>query len=318
MNPVVTMPGIGTSDIDIAGLVARLKPRTRSLIVTVYGDAILPLGGSAWLGSLIRLVAPLGLGDRLVRTAVWRLAQDGILEATQSGRRSYYALTETGRRQFEAAQRRIYAMPDDRWDGAWLIAIAPPSVAPQARDALRRELSWLGFAPVAPGVLVLPHGDQAAAARAVAGLGLSGQVVLLRASAAEASGLRAQYALADEGWPLEQIAVRYRAFLDVFGPVAEAVARARPDPERCLAVRLLMIHAYRRALLLDPMLPPALLPDGWPGRAAAMLCRDLYRLIGEPAQAHAEAVVETADGPEPPVGAPFTERFDMTHSGRSA
>ena len=53
--------------------------RGGSLIITVFGDAILPRGGSIWLGSLIKLVQPLGLSERLVRTSVFRLAQDGWL-----------------------------------------------------------------------------------------------------------------------------------------------------------------------------------------------------------------------------------------------
>jgi phenylacetic acid degradation operon negative regulatory protein len=33
-------------------------------------------------------------------------------------------------------------------------------------------------------------------------------------------------------------------------------------------VRTLLIHAYRRVLLRDPLLPAALLPLDWPGAAA--------------------------------------------------
>ena len=47
-----------------------------SLIMSVFGDAILPRGGRIWLGSLIRLLEPLQLNERLVRTAVFRLAKE--------------------------------------------------------------------------------------------------------------------------------------------------------------------------------------------------------------------------------------------------
>ena len=78
-------------------LPARLAPRARSLLLTLWGDSIAPHGGTVWLGSLIRLAAPLGLNERLVRTGVHRLAQDGWLSATPLGRRSYYGLTEYSR-----------------------------------------------------------------------------------------------------------------------------------------------------------------------------------------------------------------------------
>ena len=44
-------------------------PRARSLIVTVWGDALAPHGGTVWLAGLIRLMAPFGINERLVRTS---------------------------------------------------------------------------------------------------------------------------------------------------------------------------------------------------------------------------------------------------------
>ena len=69
----------------VAALPRRLKPRAKSLIMTVWGDAIAPHGGTVWLGSLIRLLAPLGLNERLVRTGVLRLVRDGWLAARPTG-----------------------------------------------------------------------------------------------------------------------------------------------------------------------------------------------------------------------------------------
>ena len=37
------------------------RMKTGSLIVSIFGDAILPRGGRVWLGSLIRLLEPLQL-----------------------------------------------------------------------------------------------------------------------------------------------------------------------------------------------------------------------------------------------------------------
>ena len=42
-----------------------------SLIISVFGDAVLPRGGRIWLGSLIRLLEPLELNERLIRTSVF-------------------------------------------------------------------------------------------------------------------------------------------------------------------------------------------------------------------------------------------------------
>jgi phenylacetic acid degradation operon negative regulatory protein len=36
-------------------------PRAKSLIVTVWGDALAPHGGAVWLAGLIRLMAPFAI-----------------------------------------------------------------------------------------------------------------------------------------------------------------------------------------------------------------------------------------------------------------
>src|SRR3974377_826359 len=90
-------------------LAGRLRLNMKSLIVTLFGDAILPHGGSIWLGSLAALAAPFGCNERVVRTSVFRLSKEGWLTAAQEGRRSCYSLTDSARLRFEAADRIIYA-----------------------------------------------------------------------------------------------------------------------------------------------------------------------------------------------------------------
>src|SRR5213592_2799443 len=76
-------------------------PRAKSLIVTVWGDALAPHGGVVWLSRLIRLMASFGMSERLVRTSVFRLVRDGWLKGQTVGRRSRYRLTREGARRFE-------------------------------------------------------------------------------------------------------------------------------------------------------------------------------------------------------------------------
>ncbi|MDO6806812.1 hypothetical protein Q4595_30420, partial [Wenyingzhuangia sp. 1_MG-2023] len=77
-------------------------------VITIYGDAIEPHGGTVWLGSLIKLLEPIGINERLMRTTIFRLTQDGWLMSDKVGRRSYYSLTDPGRRKFKKAFRRVY------------------------------------------------------------------------------------------------------------------------------------------------------------------------------------------------------------------
>ncbi len=87
----------------IPRLLKRLKPKARSVIITVYGDSISHHGGSAWLGSVIELVEPLGLNERAVRTSAFRLAKENWLVAEQIGRQRQRAVLGRGsRRAIEA------------------------------------------------------------------------------------------------------------------------------------------------------------------------------------------------------------------------
>jgi len=99
-------------------------PRVPSLLITVYGDALVPHGGRAWLATLIRLLAGFGVNERAVRTGVFRVARDGWLEAETFGRRSRYGITAEGAARFAHAFHRVYDVPFEPWDGEWEALVA--------------------------------------------------------------------------------------------------------------------------------------------------------------------------------------------------
>ena len=72
----------------LARIVDQLKrepSRTGSIVITVFGDAIVPRGGSVWLGTLLEFFGCLDIGSGVVRTAMSRLASDGWLERNKVG-----------------------------------------------------------------------------------------------------------------------------------------------------------------------------------------------------------------------------------------
>jgi phenylacetic acid degradation operon negative regulatory protein len=263
------------------------RPRAKSLIVTIYGDAILPRGGRCWLGDLIALVAPLGLNERVTRTAVFRLVQDGILEAERVGRRSRYALTRAGRRQFDSARARIYTDPPTPGSDAWTCVVVPDTVPIGARDALTRELGWLGFARLTAGLLAAARDD--AVEEAAAALGDHGLAAVCPIFLSHPTSPDSLPALAARAWPLADLAEDYARFVAAFDPVA---ADAPADPVESFCLRALLIHHYRRRLLRDPALPDALLPARWPGHRARSLTRALYARLAPDSDAHLDAVLE--------------------------
>jgi len=292
----------------VAALPRRLKPRAKSLLVTVWGDAVAPHGAGIWLGSLIRLVAPLGLNERLVRTSVLRLTREGWFTVVREGRRSYYGLTEFGHKALVAdPPRRIYAAAPTPWDGTWhliLTGLGDDRIDRETRLQLRRELTWLGFGAVAPGVFAHPSPDRAGFERALAKLGIADRVEVMTASSERSRDLL------QSCWDLDALAAAYRRFIERFRPVWQALEKAPdPDPETCFALRVLLIHEYRRIILRDPELPAELLSPDWAGTSARVLCRNLYRRAAPAAERHAMAVLETADGPLPEPRPFYYQRF---------
>lgn len=68
----------------------RAEPsRTWSIIITFFGDAIVPRGGTIWLGTLFVFFKAMAVGESVVRSAVSRLAAEDWLCRTKVGRNSF-------------------------------------------------------------------------------------------------------------------------------------------------------------------------------------------------------------------------------------
>jgi len=272
----------------------RQRPvRSGSLLITVLGDSIAPRGGVVTLGSLIRLAEPLGLPERLVRTSVGRLAQEGWLASNREGRQSEYFLTEHGKNRFAEATSRIYREAPQSWDGSWTLLL-PPQGTSARQKAIREEMLWLGFGQIRAGVLAHPSRSVEDTRLQLAELHMEKDVVLMRA---RSEGADADRALIQAGWKLAEIARGYQRFVNSFTPVRDLLSsRAPAPPEAAFVIRTLLIHEYRKIHLRDPLLPHSLLPEDWVGAQAYELCRSLYRAVFAPADQHVSAVAETLAG----------------------
>ncbi len=270
-------------------LLARLEkaPRTGSLIVTIWGDAVIPRGGSLWLGTLQAILDRFGCNEGQVRTAMSRLTEEGWLTRNRQGRLSFYRLGPRGQSEFEAAARRIYHPAQANWDGQFRLVL---SAGPEDRDRLARQ----GFAPFAPAILIGTTGTADT---------LPASAEVLNATPRSAAEARA---IASRSWPLEAIAQGYQRFLHAF-----AALEQQPDPpgEDALPLRLLLVHEWRRVVLRDPRLPAALLPGNWPGTEARALAARLYHRLLPASEAWLSAEGRAEDGPLPPAGKELAARF---------
>jgi len=289
----------------------RSRPTVRagSLITTVFGDSIAPRGGTVWLGSLIAAMSEFGISERLVRTSVFRLARDGWLGADQVGRRSFYSLTKEGAQKFEQATHRIYGEPRLDWSGQWTLVLLSGLDA-AVRESVRKELSWLGFGATSTSLMAHPaanHGDLKAL---LSRLRVQEEVVVMNGHTLDGGQDGAMRDLVQSSWDLEEIDERYEQFLAHFEPVRKSVSKNdKLSPQNAFQVRTLLIQEYRKILLRDPLLPSEMLPDEWHGIRAYKLCRDLYQNVFRAADEFLTEIMETTNGPLPPLSEDFFKRF---------
>lgn len=278
----------------IVELLKREPSRTGSIIITLFGDAIVPRGGSVALATLLEFFAAIDVDSSVVRTAMSRLTADGWFEREKVGRNSFYRLVQRERLTFDIATRHIYGAPASDWTGRFeLLLIA----GGEDRDAAREALKNAGFGSPLPGVWVAPSGvpvpEEAAGA------------IRLEVSAEDDSGRR----LLSESWPLGRTADAYLKFMKTFEPLRAWLGKNEVAPEDAFTARILLIHHYRRVVLRDPLLPMALLPKDWPGGAARSLCGEIYRAVLAPSEQWLDRHGSNESGALPAAGRELARRF---------
>ena len=287
----------------------------RTLLVTIFGDSVRPHGGEIWTGSLVRLVEPLGISERLVRTSLNRLATEGLLTTNRDGRRSFYSVTPGAEREFASVEDRIYHRTREPWDGRWTIVAEAGGLAPPVRTELRSRLGWLGFAALSPGIQICPADRSAAVGALLDDLGAGDGVAFFRGSvvppppAGGANGLGLDdRALARRTSDLDVLTPAYDAFLDRFTPLVNGAA-GDVEPETAFLTRTLLLHGWRRIVLREPALPAELWPDAWVGDDAYDVAAAAYHRLSPGAEAHLACVCETPAGALPALEGQLRDRF---------
>ena len=284
-------------------------PSARNLLVTVFGDVLLPHGieTSASVATLGRLLESFGVNERLVRTSLSRLVNDGLLEARNDGRRSFYRVAPASIELFAQADRRIYSGRPLDWDGSWTIVVIDGTESTAGRRArLRQELAWAGLGVVAPNVMASPVVDAEVAAGVVSRVVGFSNVLVSRSAVVEGAGTLDGEQLARRCAPLDQIGTDYQQFVDRFERFDAGVV-AVLDGADAFKLRTLLIAAFRRLVLADPLLPAALLPDDWVGDRARIVAGAVYRLVAD--QAEAWFVANVDPSLRGPIG-DLRERFE--------
>lgn len=269
----------------------------RDLLFTLFGEYLLHRPGPVWVGSLIELLGPLGVSEGAVRTVLSRMGSRGWLASERRGRNAFYSLTSRGRRLLEEGEARIHRPTwSEPWDGTWrIVSYTIPESERSLRDRLRLRLSWIGFGSLGNGFWVTPHDAADRVEEVVERLGVADRVELFEGRHLGFSGTDH---LVERCWDLPEIHERYVDFIDRHLPRFEGFRReVREDDlsaEDAFVHRFDLVHEWRGFAEDDPHLPRELLPDDWAGECAAGLFRRLRDLLAGRAEAHVDAVLETA------------------------
>jgi phenylacetic acid degradation operon negative regulatory protein len=274
------------------GGVAQRPPR---LLLTLLGDywwqRTEPLPSAA----IVALLAEFGVSDSAARAALSRLTRNGLLITSKSGRRTFVRLSARAAGILDDGGRRIFSFgrATRPWDGMWsLVAFSVPEHNRGTRDALRKQLRWLGFAPLYDGLWVAPRDHAAEVVRYLAELGIT-TATAFRAIAvpgASPDGIPAR------AWDLEGLQSRYERFIDYAGRLRDHTLAGQTSPVDALVARTRVMDEWRAFPSLDPDLPRELLPAAWPRATARELFIACYDLLGPLAVRRVRQVVSRYSG----------------------
>ena len=263
----------------------------RSLLFTLYGDYVHPLGHQeVRVGALVRLAADLGVSDNALRSALSRMSRQGWLEAHRLQGSPRYRLSQRGRSLIEEGISRIYGQHRAGWDNRWLlVSYSLPERRRDQRDRLRQGLSFLGFGALGNGLFVSPHDLREQVRELIRRYDVTDHVTMHLGTLewpADAAGV------VGRAWNLKELKGRYQEFL---GRTRKALKEADAlDDRQAFRRRFLLTHEFRRFLFGDPDLPDALLPRGWVGGAAREVFFDYNRKLKRRADRYYLSLAENA------------------------
>jgi len=261
--------------------VAQRPPR---LLLTLLGDYWWQHTESLPSAALVALLAEFGVSDSAARAALSRLTRNRLLVTSKVGRRTFVRLSERAAQILDEGARHIFSFgrQTQPWDGMWsVVAFSIPEHNRAARDALRKQLRWLGFAPLYDGLWVAPRDQASEVVSQLSELGIS-TATAFRATTVpgiEPGGFP------QRAWDLDDLHARYEAFIDYAQRLRERALAGQVSPVEALVARTRVMDEWRAFPGLDPDLPGELLPDAWPRAAARELFIATYDLLG-PLAAH--------------------------------
>ncbi len=251
--------------------------RVWSVIITVFGDAIVPRGGTVGLSALQTIMGGMRIEPNAVRTAMSRLARDRWVNRQRNGRQSFYALAPEGYALFESASQRIYGTSDPEWSGLFELVLRPED-GHKNRSQFQNKMRQLGFGSPMPDVYVRPKGRPSDTLPDG-----TGSIVLESNRLTDGMSLET---FLNRCWPIKQLSIHYERLERQFSPVLNALETNRlENPFDCLVLRILLIHEWRKLVLRNVDLPDEFRPGDDAAIPTKVLVGKVYKRLFAPSEA---------------------------------
>lgn len=245
--------------------------RVWSIIISVFGDLVLPRRGDIAAVHLQTLLERMAIDAGAMRTAVSRLAKEGWVIRERAGRSSTYRLSPAAIPEFELATRTIYAAERPAPEGPLRLVITPERAEPPGTGnpiPIRRGVYLCTGSP----------GDD------------PGPEALVTDAAPERIPAWARQALLPERLASDLLALEARIM-----PLARALRAATMTAEDAASARALLVHHWRRVALRHPPVPAELVPPDWPEARCRRIVLGLHNTLTETAEPWLDRALPRAD-----------------------
>lgn len=262
----------------------------RSLVFDLFGGYVRYDGGVIALQDLAAVAEPFGVSADALRVVMSRLRREGWFEVSRTGGRALYRPTSKTWQLLDEGYERIFGRVEP-WRGEWHVVIYEvPESERGVREQLRKQLSWLGFGPLAASTWLSPH-DRL---DAVLSWAESQPAVRIETLVARSREVEQDREFAARCWNLDAIRRDYDSFVETYGS-PEGMARWRSSRgSDALVERVRLAHDYRLFFFRDPHLPDHLLPADWPAGRAAEIFAEAFGHLEVEATAAYSALTRTA------------------------
>lgn len=263
---------------------------SQQLLVTLLGDnrQIAP----DWIptAAFIRIMREFEIGEESVRTALNRLAKQGLLQRQKNGRETAYSLTDYSNELLDEGEKRLNEFALHRvWNGKWTaIAFTIHEKERSKRHKLRAQLRALGFGPLYDGFWISPSATLESAKQAAREAEVTNAVVMR----SEIQTMDGGFDRLCNAWNTAELREAYIAFLAKYKPLQKRLHGGLVPPSEALVVRTRLMDEWRVFPQLDPEIPEEFLPGDWPRSAAGQLFRECYTAAAPMAEIQFKMLLE--------------------------